>query len=279
MRRGIAWLPALVALPLAAAAAAPIADPEHGAIAKGVYSNRYFGLAYPLPPGWDEGLAPPPPSLLGYYVLSTPQPEAAIGATLLVAAQDEFFAARPMADAMAMAEDLRESAARTKGLEAGPAPQRVTIAGHSFARVEIGGAVLSRVVLATDIRCHIVSFTFASPDRAVLEKLVESAQALSFPAEDGEPPPVCLKDYASADTILHKVEPVLSGTPFMRIPTRIIIGRDGKVKHVHVIRAFPGQAQAIETALAQWTFKPYLAGGQPAEVETGLVFEYKPGGK
>jgi len=45
-----------------------------------------------------------------------------------------------------------------------------------------------------------------------------------------------------------------------------------------VIRAFPEQRRALEEALIQWQLKPYAAGGKAAEVETGLVFEFKPTG-
>jgi periplasmic protein TonB len=57
---------------------------------------------------------------------------------------------------------------------------------------------------------------------------------------------------------------------------RVIIDRDGKVKHIHFLSAFPGQAQAIITALGQWRFKPYLRNGQPVEVETGILFGRAP---
>ena len=51
-----------------------------------------------------------------------------------------------------------------------------------------------------------------------------------------------------------------------------IVDAKGRVKHVHVLSAFPDQAQAIMAALRKWTFKPYRAGGRAVEVETGLVF-------
>jgi hypothetical protein len=53
---------------------------------------------------------------------------------------------------------------------------------------------------------------------------------------------------------------------------RIIIGKDGKVKHIHFLNAFPDQAKAISAALSQWKFKRYMHEGQPAEVETGIMF-------
>src|SRR5215468_7246400 len=49
----------------------PLPRPADGAVIDGAYTNRYFDLVYPLPPGWTEGLAGPPASHTGYYVLST----------------------------------------------------------------------------------------------------------------------------------------------------------------------------------------------------------------
>jgi protein TonB len=57
---------------------------------------------------------------------------------------------------------------------------------------------------------------------------------------------------------------------------RIIIGTDGKVKHVHVISAFQEQARIITDALLQWKFKPYLLDGEAVDVETGVQFGYSP---
>ena len=263
-----------------------VADPEDGVLADGVFTNRYFDLAYPLPAGWKAGLTGPPPSNSGYYVLNTPTPETGSKATLLIAAQDMFFAVEPMANAMALVEDIGRSAGGTAGLKAESEPRQVTIAGRRFARVDIGGVVLSRVVLATDIRCHIVSFTFASPDPQLLARLAASLDKLSLPAdasatgtgtsEAGSSVPICVENYATDATILRKVAPAEVGPKFLKIPVRIIIGRDGKVKHIHVIRASPGQAKSIEDAVANWEFKPYDVRGQPVEIETGLVFEFKP---
>jgi protein TonB len=75
---------------------------------------------------------------------------------------------------------------------------------------------------------------------------------------------------------LSKVDPVLVGPRFLTVPVRIIIGTDGRIKHTHVILAFPEQQRSIEDAMAQWAFKPYLVDGKPVEIETGLMFEFKP---
>jgi outer membrane biosynthesis protein TonB len=56
---------------------------------------------------------------------------------------------------------------------------------------------------------------------------------------------------------------------------RIIIDRQGRVRHIHFLRAFPDQAKSITDAVMQWRFKPHLEGGRPVEVETGIMFGRK----
>lgn len=257
-----------------------IPDPELGSLTNNIYINRYFDLVYPLPQGWKPGLDGPPPSNGGYYVLSTPTPSLDAKGTMLIAAQDMFFA---KASAAGMVEDLRRSAEQTPGLAADKPPQPVTIAGHNFVRLDLGGVGLSRVVLATELRCHVVSFTFASADHAQLERLVASLDRLALPAEDAaggaSPAPVCIDNYATDATIVHKVAPKPVAPFFYKIPVRIIVGADGKVAHVHVIRAFPAQAKSIADALRQWEFRPYQLRGRPVQVETGILFEFKPPGR
>jgi hypothetical protein len=76
--------------------------------------------------------------------------------------------------------------------------------------------------------------------------------------------------------VIQKVEPVSSDRRFNAIPVRIIISKEGKVKHIHFLSAFPEQSKAITDALMQWQFKPYLRDGKPAEVETGIMFGNAP---
>jgi outer membrane biosynthesis protein TonB len=70
----------------------------------------------------------------------------------------------------------------------------------------------------------------------------------------------------------------MAGPRFTSVPVRIIVDREGHVKHVHVINGFPEQAKSISEALSQWTFKPYVKNGRALEVETGLLFDFKPDG-
>ena len=83
---------------------------------------------------------------------------------------------------------------------------------------------------------------------------------------------MCIKDYASDENVTARVDPVFTERRFNPVPVRIIIDKEGKVKHIHLLSAFPDQAKVITDALGQWKFKPYRRNGQLVEVETGLMF-------
>jgi hypothetical protein len=134
-------------------------------------------------------------------------------------------------------------------------------------------------LVETEIRCHTVEIVMSSRDTKLLESLLLGLDGMSLPDEagltagnGGGSVPVCVKDYASDKNVISKVDPVFSEPKFNSVPVRIIIDKQGKVKHIHFLSAFDSQAKAISDALGQWRFKPYVVGGQPVEVETGIMF-------
>jgi hypothetical protein len=130
-------------------------------------------------------------------------------------------------------------------------------------------------MLATEIRCHVVEFVLTSSDTRLVDSLRQELGQMKF---SDSAAPVCLPDYAVPGNILHREDPIFSEHRYNPIPVRVIIGRDGEVKHIHFLSAFPSQSQALTTALMQWRFKPYLRDGQPLEVETGILFGRAPRG-
>src|SRR5437763_16764431 len=97
------------ATPGASDATTPV--PEDGTIAEGRYRNRYFGLSYPIPAGWTDQPAGPPPSDSGAYVLRelALADGARIKAHLQITAQDLFFAPRSVTrQRVAEAYDVEE---------------------------------------------------------------------------------------------------------------------------------------------------------------------------
>lgn len=255
-------------------------EPESGTVEHDTYVNQYFDLSYPLPQNWRESFKGPPPSATGYYVLSQlrTSPAAETRATMMISAADMFFLLHPAASPMELLQQSQR--ALPEVMKVPRPPTEVKIGDHSFARLDYSGAEIHWSILATEIRCHTVQFVFTSRDPQFIDKLVDGLAGLGLPATSaaGGEFPACIKDYANAANIVHKVDPILVGPKYTTIPVRMIVGKDGKVEHIHVITAFPEQARSISDALSQWTFKPYMQNGQPAEVETGLLFEFKPDG-
>lgn len=250
--------------------------PEGGKLTNDRYENRYFGFSYHLPSDWTEPFSGPPPSDSASYVLGQFVPSAAfkgpIRATILITAQDLFFSPIPPRSAKELIKYSGDHLPSYYTVE--HPPSDVTIAGRSFARFDYMSPVagLHWYTLATQVRCHVIQFVLNSRDPALLDGIVHDMDQMKLAANDA---PRCVADYADQN-VISKVDPVLNDRKFNPIPVRIIIGADGKVKHVHVISAFPEQARAITDAVFQWRFKPFLRDGQAVDVETGIRFNAAP---
>lgn len=261
--------------------------PEGGSVTNGLYSNSYLGLTFPLPVGWTQKYAGPPPSDSGYYVLAQIRPgdsyKGSSGGSILIGAQDLFFTLTPATNALELVNYTKDKLREDYKVERAPAP--VTIANRSFVRFDYFSPVaeLHWYVLATQIRCHMIQFVFTGQDTKLLESLIQEMDKMKLPSDaspilgtGGTDVPVCVKDYARSANIIERVDPVFTERRFNPVPVRIVISEEGKVKHIHVLSAFPDQAKLITEALWQWRFKPYLRDGQPVEVETGIMFGGSP---
>lgn len=232
------------AVPSASDSRTPL--PEGGDIRKNVYQNAYFGMTYGFPEAWREEFKGPPPSDNGAYVLANLTTSRA---SILITAQDEFFAIRKV------------NVPAYYKIDSEPAEVKIGSATFSTYSYSAPVAGLHWYVFSTSIRCHAVQFVFTSQDTALLDGLVENLKQITL--RGSEDVPRCVPNYAA----VSRVEPVLPDNKFNPIPARIIIGKNGKVRHVHVLSAFPAQAQAVTDALLQWRFKP-----ADEEVETGVLF-------
>jgi len=250
--------------------------PEDGKVLGGIYVNDYFDLSYPLPEGWTEGLAGPDPSDSGYYVLSELIPQSDPAATILITAQDMFFASRSRGKIAEMVNDFRQAMSEVDGMTIDREPTEVKVADRLLYRVDFSGVGLYRATFTTESRCHAVSFNLTSRDPELLGSLAFSVDKLSSARkqDSGAPVPYCIENYAVPENVLQRVEPTPVGPKFMPIPVRIIVDTEGGVKQVHVIRATPEQRKSIEDALHQWKFKPYRLNGRAVEIETGLMFRF-----
>lgn len=254
--------------------------PEDGNVTGNVFRDPYFGISWTLPPDWFERYKGPPPSDSGRYVLAEIVPsdsyKGPVRGSILITADDLFFTPLPVTNATELVNYTKENLLSVYQVERPPA--QIAIAGRPFTLFAYWSpsAELHWVLLATEIRCHTVEIVLSSSSSTLLDELMQNLKTMKLPAEEapaaGDAVPVCIKDYARDENVIARVDPVFSERRFNSIPVRIVIGKDGKVKHIHFLRAFPDQAKAITDALRQWKFKPYLRNGEPVDVETGIVF-------
>jgi hypothetical protein len=257
--------------------------PEGGTITNSIFSNQYFGMSYPVPSDFEEKYKGPPPSDSGRYVLLQLRPadtfKGPARGQILVTAQDMFFSPFPAANALDLVNYSKDHLQADYKVEI--PPTKTAVAGHPFTFFAYWSPIaeLHWYVLATEIRCHAVQVIVTSRDTKLLENLIADMNKMKLPDEanptggtGGGASPVCLQDYANDENLITRVDPVLTEHKFNPVPVRIIIGKEGKVKHIHFLSAFPDQAKVITDALNQWKFKRYLKNGQPVEVETGIMF-------
>ncbi|HEV8181598.1 MAG TPA: hypothetical protein VGQ61_04450 [Candidatus Angelobacter sp.] len=270
--------------------------PEAAALTNSVFTDQYFGITYPLPSGWFQKFAPPPPSDSGRYVLAQlgrsgsfelGQSDSSKGentGSIMFTAQDMFFTPLPVANARQFVNYSKNHLPDYYQVEL--KPTQTTIGGQSFTFYAYWSpdAELHWYVLATQIRCHTVEIVLMSRNTKALQELVlDMSNKMKLPAEasstggmGGGNVPVCIKDYATEEHVIERVQPVLTERRYNPIPVRIIIDKAGKVRHIHFLSAYPEQEKAISDALKQWQFRPYERNGQRFEVETGIMFGAAP---
>jgi hypothetical protein len=194
----LAWRYGAVTLPFGAVTS-QMPNPEDGRVTNGSYTSGYFGLSYPLPQGWTEGLTGPDPSHSGYYVLGTFAPKGERTGTILIAAQDMFFADKPHGDAAA--NDFRQAISQVEGMTIDREPAEVRIGDRLLQRVDFSGVGLYRAMFVAEIRCHLVSFNLTARDPELLASLALSLDELSFAGgrDAAASAPACVKNYAIAE--------------------------------------------------------------------------------
>jgi hypothetical protein len=259
--------------------------PEGGSVADNVFNDPYFGMTYPLPRDWMEKYKGPPPSDSGRYVLTQLNPaetfKGSARGTILITAEDMFFTPSRATNAVELINYSKDNLQPEYKVEMLPTPTKIAERPFTFFAYWSPVAQLHWYVLATDIRCHAVKIVLTSRDTKLLESLILDLNKMKLPADasgtqGGEAVPVCIKDYARDENMVSRVDPVFTEHRFNAVPVRIIIDKDGKVKHIHFLSAFPDQAKAISDAMGQWKFKPYRRDGQLVEVETGVLFGTAP---
>jgi hypothetical protein len=261
--------------------------PEGGNVTNHVFSDPYFGMTYALPSDWEEKYEGPPPSDSGRYVLAQFRPgdtfKGPARGTILVTAQDMFFTPLPASNALELINYSKDHLQADYKLEMPPTPTKIANRPFTFFAYWSPVAELHWYVVATEIRCHAVEIVLTSRDTKMLENLILDLDKMKMPAEanpmvgaGGGDVPLCVKDYASGANVITRVDPVFTERRFNSVPVRIIIDKEGNVKQIHFLSAFPDQAKAVTDALKQWKFRRYLRDGRPVEVETGIMFGRTP---
>src|SRR5262249_31119795 len=159
---------------------------------------------------------------------------------------DQFFASDPSTGPAQMVDRLRRRISEIDGMTIDQALAETAIAGRPFTRLDYSGAGLFRAILVGEDRCHLVSFNLTTVDPDERTRLAQSLGALSLgeAADPARQTPLCLKGYATAEHLVSRLEPAPVGPRFAAVPARIIIGIDGRVRHVHVIRGSAAQKES-----------------------------------
>ena len=257
--------------------------PESGNVSNNIFRNAYFGMTYTLPTEWEEKYKGPPPSDSGRYVLAQIRPadtfKGPARGSILITADDLFFSTQPVTNALELVKYSKDNLQADYKVEMPPTPTKLGTHPFTFFAYWSPIAELHWYVLATEIRCHAVQVVLTSRDTKLLQSLMLDLNKMQLPAEadptagtGGGDVPVCVKDYADSGNVISRVDPVFTERRFNAVPVRIIVDKEGKVRHIHFLSAFPDQAKAITDAFKQWKFKPYLRDRRPVEVETGIMF-------
>ncbi len=257
--------------------------PEGASVINHVFHDQYFGMTYALPRDWREKYKGPPPSDSGRYVLGQFTPDenykGPARGSILITAEDMFFTPIPASNALELINYSKDNLQSDYKLELPPTATKIGGRPFTFFAYWSPIAQLHWYVAATEIRCHTLQLVLTSRDTKLLESLMLDMSKMDLPAEasptggkGGGDVPLCIKDYATEDHVIARVDPIFSDHKFNAVPVRIIIDKEGKVKHIHFLSAFPDQEKAITEAFKQWKFKPYLKDRKPVEVETGIMF-------
>src|SRR5262249_59949711 len=133
----------------------------------------------------------------------------------------QFFAARPFADAMEMAQDYSRGQSELTGVTIDRPPSPVTIGGRTFARIDASGFGLFDSVFVTQIRCHLVTFTLTAKNAELRKTLVETMDRVGSAGAAGSGPH-CIRKYGRPGNVVARVNtPALA--PFETVSVRILL--------------------------------------------------------
>ncbi len=96
--------------------------------------------------------------------------------------------------------------------------------------------------------------------------------------------PVHLSEDAARALVVHSVDPAYPSEARAQklhglVVLQAIIGRDGNVQDLKLVRGYFVFAKAAIAAVKQWRFRPYTQNGRALETQTviTIAFSYPPG--
>ena len=104
------------------------------------------------------------PLASGYYVLGTWTPKRDFAGTVLIVAQDMFFAPESSDDVKNVVAGFRQAMSAVDGMSIDREPEPVSVGGYAGYRIDFSGVGLFRSMFAIEIRCHVVTFNLTSRD-------------------------------------------------------------------------------------------------------------------
>jgi TonB family protein len=130
----------------------------------------------------------------------------------------------------------------------------------------------------------------SSPISSPLVVTVTPAQMMPVSASQPQPSvqqfsePVALSEEAARALLLHTVDPVYPPEGLAQklhgvVVLQALIGRDGSVEDLKIVRGYFILGRAAVAAVKQWRFQPYNLNGQAAATQTVITinFSYPPG--
>jgi protein TonB len=78
--------------------------------------------------------------------------------------------------------------------------------------------------------------------------------------------------------LIQRVEPIYPSAAMGiigEVTLKAIVGKDGRVKSVKVVRGHAVLAQAAAVAIRRWRYEPFVLNGVPIEVENTIVVNFK----
>jgi periplasmic protein TonB len=92
-------------------------------------------------------------------------------------------------------------------------------------------------------------------------------------------PPVIIPEGTALTRIIDRIEPEYPDAAKAHhvqgiVVLEVLVGREGRVQRLSLVRGYPGLTAAAADAVRQWRFQPFLRNGRPASFETNITLTF-----